>query len=54
VRRAEAGGRISPALLSFMSESRRLVNRRMKAGLGVRLRYPTVYEGVPQAAAQPG
>jgi nucleoside-diphosphate-sugar epimerase len=54
VRRAEAAGRISPGLLSFMSESRRLVTRRMKAGLGVRLRYPTVYEGVPQAAAQPG
>ena len=35
-------------LLSFMSESRRLVNRRMKAELGVRLRYPTVYEGVPR------
>jgi nucleoside-diphosphate-sugar epimerase len=54
VRRAEAAGRISPMLLSFMSESRRLVNRRMKAGLGIRLRYPTVREGVPQAAAQPG
>jgi nucleoside-diphosphate-sugar epimerase len=49
VRRAEAAGRISPVLLSYMSESRRLVNRRMKAELGVRLRYPTVYEGVPRA-----
>ena len=54
VRRAEAAGRISPVLLSYMSESRRLVNRRMKAELGIRLRYPTVHEGVPQAAAQPG
>ena len=54
VSRAEAATRISPGLLSFMSESRRLVNRRMKAELGIRLRYPTVYEGVPQAAAQPG
>jgi len=54
VRRAEAAGRISPVLLSYMSESRRLVNRRMKTELGIRLRYPTVYEGVPQAAAQPG
>jgi nucleoside-diphosphate-sugar epimerase len=54
VRRAEAAGLISPALLSFMSESRRLVNRRMKAELGIRLRYPTVHEGVPHAAAQPG
>ena len=54
VRRAEALGRIPPVLLSFMSESRRLVNRRMKAELGIRLHYPTVCEGVPQAAAQPG
>lgn len=54
VRRAEAAGRIPPVLLSFMSESRRLVNRRMKAELGVRLRHPTVREGVPEAAAQPG
>jgi len=49
VRRAGAAGRISPMLLSFMSESRRLVNRRMKAELGIRLRYPTVREGVPTA-----
>ena len=33
-------------LLSFMSESRRLDNRRMKTVLGVRLRYPTVHEGL--------
>jgi hypothetical protein len=31
-----------------MSESRRLVNRRMKEELGIVLRYPTVHEGVPQ------
>jgi len=49
VRRAETPGRISPVLLSYMSESRRLVNRRMKSELGVRLCYPTVYEGVPHA-----
>ena len=54
VRRSEAGGRISPVLLSYMSESRRLVNRRMKVELGIRLRYPTVYQGVPQAAALRG
>src|SRR3972149_199027 len=53
VRRAEAAGRISPVLLSFMSEYRRLVNRRVKDGVGIRLRYPTVHEGGPQAAAQP-
>ena len=37
-------------LLSFMSESRRLVNRRLKQELRVRLRYPTPLEGLqPQA-----
>lgn len=51
VRRAEAAGRIPAGLLSFMGESRRLVNRRVKAELGVRLRYPTVFDGVPHAAA---
>jgi len=54
VRRTEAAGRISPVLLSYMSESRRLVNRRMKAELGIRLRYPTVYQGVPKAVALRG
>lgn len=33
---------VSPMMLSFMSESRRLSNRRMKEELGVRLLYPTV------------
>ncbi len=40
--RAELATRVSPMLLSFMSESRRLRNERMKRELGVRLRYPTV------------
>ena len=46
IARAEAPGRIPPESLSFMSESRRLANRRMKEGLGVHLRYPTVFEGL--------
>ena len=33
-------------LLSFMSESRRLHNRRMKDELRLWLRYPTVAEGL--------
>lgn len=33
---------VSPALYSFMSESRRLDNTRLKVELGVRLAYPTV------------
>jgi nucleoside-diphosphate-sugar epimerase len=37
----EAEQRIAPILLSFMSESRRLTNTRMKRELRVRLRYPT-------------
>ena len=46
VSRADAEARVPPMLFSFMRESRRLVNRRMKEALGVRLRYPTVFEGV--------
>ncbi len=37
----EAEALIAPILLSFMSESRRLANRRMKRELRVRLKYPT-------------
>ncbi len=40
--RAELAAKVSPMLLSFMSESRRLSNARMKRELGVRLRWPTV------------
>ena len=47
IARAAADESIPPALLSFMSESRRLRNERMKLELGVRLRYPTVFDGVP-------
>jgi len=50
ISRAEATRVLPPTLLSFMNESRRLVNRRMKMELGVRLRYPTVANGVPSAA----
>lgn len=49
--RAEAVSRIEPQLLSFMSESRRLDNRRLKEVLGVRLHCPTVFDGVPQMVA---
>jgi nucleoside-diphosphate-sugar epimerase len=37
----EAAGQIAPMLLSFMSESRRLVNTRMKRELRIRLRHAT-------------
>ena len=37
----EAEARIAPMLLSFMSESRRLANTRMKRELRLKLKYPT-------------
>ena len=46
--RAEAAQVLSPMQMSFMGESRRLHNRRMKAELGLVLRYPTVAEGLAQ------
>jgi nucleoside-diphosphate-sugar epimerase len=42
VTRAEAQSVLSPMLLSFMNESRRLGNKRMKQELKVVMRYPTV------------
>jgi nucleoside-diphosphate-sugar epimerase len=48
--RAELAQRVSPTLLSFMSESRRLANGRLKRELGLRLRYPTVAEGLQSVA----
>ncbi|MBL8524404.1 MAG: SDR family oxidoreductase [Betaproteobacteria bacterium] len=42
ISREDAAGRISPALLSFMSESRRIRNDRVKRELRLNLRYPTV------------
>ena len=50
--RAEASARIPSNLLSFMNESRRLSNRRLKTELRFKLRYPTVRDGI--AAASPG
>jgi nucleoside-diphosphate-sugar epimerase len=46
IAKSEAAARIPPGLLSFMAESRRLDNGRLKRILGARLRYPTVYEGL--------
>jgi len=46
IARAAAAEAISPAGLSFMSESRRLINRRLHDELRVVLRYPTVCEGL--------
>jgi nucleoside-diphosphate-sugar epimerase len=46
-RAAAEAGAISEGLMSFMRESRRMNNTRIKAELGLRLRYPSVHEGVP-------
>nr|WP_242463423.1 SDR family oxidoreductase [Rhodocyclus tenuis] len=52
VARADAARHLSPAQLSFMSESRRLSNCRIKNELRVRLRYPSVGDGVEAAWQQ--
>jgi len=46
--RSALSQQVSPMLLSFMSESRRLLNHRMKSELGVRLIYPTVQHALHQ------
>ena len=44
--RSELAATVSPMQLSFMSESRRLDNRRLKDELRLALRYPTVVQGL--------
>ncbi|MFZ5542095.1 MAG: SDR family oxidoreductase [Pseudomonadota bacterium] len=46
VSRAEAQAAMSPLRLSFMSESRRLRNQRLKRELRLKLRYPSVKDGL--------
>ncbi len=46
---AELREQVSPALWSFMRESRRLKNERIKHELRVRLAYPTVHGGITAA-----
>jgi hypothetical protein len=43
----QACEQLSPGLLSYLGESRRLSNRRMHEELQVELRYPTLAEGLP-------
>lgn len=52
ISREEAERTMTPMRLSFMSESRRLRNERLKVELRVRLRYPTVAEGLGGPTAQ--
>ena len=46
IARAQAMLQMAPMPLSFMSESRRLLNHRLKQELRVRLLYPTVVQGL--------
>lgn len=46
ISRVQAQEMLSPMAMSFMSESRRLRNQRLKRELRVTLRYPTVREGL--------
>ena len=50
VRRTVAAERLSAATISFMSESRRLINSRFKRELRVRLRFPHVRDGLRAVA----
>ena len=43
---AEAFGQLSEGMLSYLAESRRLSNRRLVEDLEVKLRYPTLAEGL--------
>jgi nucleoside-diphosphate-sugar epimerase len=43
----EAAGKLSPGMMSYLAESRRLSNRRLLEELGLRLRYPNLAAGLP-------
>ena len=43
----EARQLMSPLMLSYVAESRRMDNRKIREELGVTLRYPTLAEGIP-------
>jgi nucleoside-diphosphate-sugar epimerase len=58
---AEARATLSPGMLSYLGESRRIDNRRLREELGVVLRYPDLSEGLaacrrdtPDCSAQRG
>ena len=50
--RDEAARRLSPVQLSFMGESRRIGNRRIKQEFKLRFAYPTVDDGIAEALAR--
>lgn len=48
----EARRVMTPLMLSYLGESRRMDNTRMLERLGVKLRYPTLAEGLPASLAE--
>jgi nucleoside-diphosphate-sugar epimerase len=52
--RAQLQSRVSPMMYSFMSESRRLDNSRLKQTLRLRLIYPTVHDFLATLSPSPG
>lgn len=54
VSRAELAAQSTPIRLSFMSESRRIGNARLRHELGVRLRFPTVAAALAAFREAPG
>jgi nucleoside-diphosphate-sugar epimerase len=52
ISRQEAEATLSPMQMSFMRESRRIGNRRLKNELKLRLAYPSVDDGIAEACAR--
>jgi nucleoside-diphosphate-sugar epimerase len=52
IARSEAAGRISPGMLSFLLESRRVDNRRLREDLHLPLRHPTLRSGIAASLAE--
>ena len=44
---SEAAGLVSPGMMSYLAESRRLSNRRLREELGLKLRHPDLAQGLP-------
>jgi uncharacterized membrane protein len=52
ISRQEAEATLSPLQMSFMRESRRIGNRRLKNELKLRLAYPSIDDGIAEACAE--
>lgn len=50
---AQAHQQLTPAMLSYLTESRRLDNRKLLQGLGITLRYPDLAAGLQALRAAP-